>query len=79
VQFLDELPELSHRLLKLMRQPLKDKSVTVSRSTSTLTFPAGFMLVAAMSPCPCGYTGHAMPRTGSSLGGNGLELFWDEY
>jgi len=60
VLFLDELPEFSHRVLEVMRQPLEDKVVTISRATTTLTFPANFMLVAAMNPCPCGYYGDAV-------------------
>ncbi|MSP12233.1 MAG: ATP-binding protein [Chloroflexi bacterium] len=57
VLFLDELPEFSSRVLEVMRQPLEDKIVTISRATGTLTFPANFMLVAAMNPCPCGFYG----------------------
>ena len=55
VLFLDELPEFKKNVLEVMRQPLEDSKVTVSRSKMTLVFPANFMLVAAMNPCPCGY------------------------
>lgn len=55
VLFLDELPEFSARVLDVMRQPMEDKVVTISRASGSLTFPANFMLVAAMNPCPCGY------------------------
>jgi magnesium chelatase family protein len=57
VLFLDELPEFSSRVLDVMRQPMEDKVVTISRASGSLTFPANFMLVAAMNPCPCGYYG----------------------
>ncbi|HEY74596.1 MAG TPA: YifB family Mg chelatase-like AAA ATPase [Thermoflexia bacterium] len=57
VLFLDELPEFGSRALEGLRQPMEDGVVTISRSTGTLTFPARFMLVAAMNPCPCGYWG----------------------
>lgn len=57
VLFLDELPEFGPRVLEVMRQPIEDKTVTISRAQGSLTFPANFMLVAAMNPCPCGFYG----------------------
>jgi len=57
VLFLDEIPEFGTRVLEVMRQPMEDKVVTISRAQGTLTFPANFTLVAAMNPCPCGYFG----------------------
>jgi magnesium chelatase family protein len=59
ILFLDELPEFPRNVLELLRQPLEDGAVTIARSVMTLAFPARFMLVAAMNPCPCGYHGDA--------------------
>ncbi len=57
VLFLDELPEFDRNTLEVLRQPLEDKQVTISRAATSLTFPSNFMLVASMNPCPCGYYG----------------------
>jgi magnesium chelatase family protein len=59
ILFLDEFPEFPRNVLELLRQPLEEGSVTLARSAMTLSFPARFMLVAAMNPCPCGFYGDA--------------------
>ena len=58
VLFLDELPEFKRTVLEVMRQPMEDRVVTISRAKMTVDFPANFMMVAAMNPCPCGYYNH---------------------
>ena len=58
ILFLDEFPEFSRSVLEVMRQPLEDRHITVARAKYTIDYPAGFMLVASMNPCPCGYYNH---------------------
>ena len=58
ILFLDELPEFSRSTLEVLRQPLQDKQVTISRANGNFTFPTRFVCIAAMNPCPCGYLGH---------------------
>jgi magnesium chelatase family protein len=73
VLFLDELPEFQRRTLEVMRQPLEEGAVTISRARSTTRFPADFMLVAALNPCPCGYRGD--PRRSCQCTGPQVEKY----
>ena len=68
VLFLDEFPEFGHTALESLRQPIEDRTVTVSRVRGSITFPASFMLVAAMNPCPCGYYGDPFKECKCSSG-----------
>ncbi len=68
ILFLDEMPEFNRRVLEVLRQPMEDKQVTISRAQGSLTFPANFTLIAAMNPCPCGYYGDPERACTCSLG-----------
>ncbi len=58
VLFMDELPEFKRQVLEVMRQPLEDRQITISRAKFTVSYPASFMLIASMNPCPCGFYNH---------------------
>ena len=73
VLFLDELPEFDRRTLEVMRQPLEDRIVTISRALRSTTFPANFMLVAALNPCPCGF--RTDPRRNCTCGPTQIERY----
>jgi magnesium chelatase family protein len=68
VLFLDELPEFDARTLEVLRQPMEDKTVTISRASGSLAFPASFMLIAAMNPCKCGWHGDPIKPCTCSAG-----------
>lgn len=68
VLFLDELPEFKRSALEVMRQPLEDRKITISRARSSVNYPANFMLIASMNPCPCGYYNHPSKECSCSGG-----------
>jgi magnesium chelatase family protein len=73
VLFLDELPEFSRHVLEVMRQPMEDRKVLISRALSSLEFPSNFMLIASMNPCPCGYRNH--PERDCSCGASSVQKY----
>ncbi|MBM4326828.1 MAG: YifB family Mg chelatase-like AAA ATPase [Deltaproteobacteria bacterium] len=76
VLFLDEFPEFKKNVLEVLRQPMEDGVVTISRSQMSVTFPARFMLVAAMNPCPCGYRGD--PKHECKCGALAVQRYWSK-
>jgi magnesium chelatase family protein len=73
VLFLDELPEFRKNVLEVLRQPMEDGLVTIARAATSLTYPARFMLAAAMNPCPCGYFGD--PQHACACGPLGVQRY----
>lgn len=73
VLFLDELPEFKRTVLEVMRQPLESRSMTISRAKFSVDYPASFMLIAAMNPCPCGYYNH--PEKACICGSNTVQRY----
>jgi magnesium chelatase family protein len=76
VLFLDELPEFRKNVLEVLRQPLEDGQVTISRAQIAITFPARFMMVAAMNPCPCGYRGD--PKHNCNCSPQTIQRYWSK-
>ncbi len=76
VLFLDELPEFRKNVLEVLRQPIEDGKVTISRAQVTVTFPARFMLIAAMNPCPCGF--HGDPKHECSCSKQLIQRYWSK-
>ncbi len=76
VLFLDELPEFRKNVLEVLRQPLEDGQVTISRAQIAITFPARFMMVAAMNPCPCGYRGD--PKHNCNCSAQTIQRYWSK-
>src|SRR5574344_893879 len=68
VLFLDEMPEFSHSVLEVLRQPLEDRRIMISRAKYSVEYPASFMLIASMNPCPCGYLNHPTKACNCNIG-----------
>lgn len=76
VLFMDELPEFKRKVLEVLRQPLEERQVTISRASYVMNFPANFVLLAAMNPCPCGFHGH--PTRKCSCTPQAIRLYWSK-